>query len=116
VTNSFVPINLQYSFILRELKLVEYYKRILLKELYRGGRKLSDTISNIFFVVIVMTPIYAVLLWTYFCPEESLLWGKRSMYKEEPELAEGAIRYAKIASLISMIVLTILLILFVFYF
>ncbi|TJY44553.1 hypothetical protein E5161_00360 [Cohnella pontilimi] len=61
--------------------------------------------------IILSLPLYAVLVWSYFEPEESLLWGKRWMYKEEPELTEGAIRYTKIASLISIIVLTLILIL-----
>lgn len=59
-------------------------------------------------VFVFMTPLFGVLIWTYFCPEESLLWGKRWMYKEEPELTEGAIRYTKIASLIAIVVLTII--------
>lgn len=59
-------------------------------------------------VFVFMTPLFGVLIWTYFCPEESLLWGKRWMYKEEPELSEGAIRYTKIASLIAIVVLTII--------
>ncbi|RUT38616.1 hypothetical protein EJP82_26985 [Paenibacillus anaericanus] len=59
-------------------------------------------------IFVFMTPLLGVLIWTYFCPEESLLWGKRWMYKEEPELSEGAIRYTKIASLIAIVVLTII--------
>lgn len=59
---------------------------------------------------ILCIPFYAVLIWTYFDPKESLLWGKRWMYKEEPEISEGAIRYAKVASVISIIVLTVIFI------
>lgn len=59
---------------------------------------------------ILCIPFYAVLIWTYFDPKESLLWGKRWMYKEEPEISEGAIRYAKAASVISIIVLTVIFI------
>lgn len=65
-------------------------------------------IFEVFMVFVFMTPLFGVLIWTYFCPEESLLWGKRWMYKEEPELSEGAIRYTKIASLIAIVVLTII--------
>ncbi|MEK4508362.1 hypothetical protein [Paenibacillus sp. FSL K6-2524] len=65
-------------------------------------------IFEVFMVFVFMTPLFGVLIWTYFCPEESLLWGKRWMYKEEPELTEGAIRYTKIASLIAIVVLTII--------
>lgn len=65
-------------------------------------------IFEVFMIFVFMTPLLGVLIWTYFCPEESLLWGKRWMYKEEPELSEGAIRYTKIASLIAIVVLTII--------
>jgi uncharacterized BrkB/YihY/UPF0761 family membrane protein len=73
---------------------------------------LADKISDFIFSLFVLIPLYGVLLWIYFCPEESALWGRRWMYKEEPEVTEGAIRYAKIASVISMVVLTLILILF----
>jgi len=56
---------------------------------------------------ILSIPLYAVLIWTYFEPKESLLWGKKWMYKEEPELSEAAIRYVKVASAISIVALTI---------
>ena len=39
--------------------------------------------------------IYGVLIWTYFYPEESLLWGKRGIFKEEPQLTESVIRNTK---------------------
>lgn len=68
-----------------------------------------EKIAEIIVVFIVfMIPMYGLLIWTYFCPEESLLWGKRWMYKEEPEISEGAIRYTKIASLTAIVVLTII--------
>ncbi|MCK1999467.1 hypothetical protein MPH47_19930 [Psychrobacillus psychrodurans] len=53
-------------------------------------------------------PLNAVLIWSYFYPEESLLFGKRWMYKEDPELSEGAIRYTKVTSLISLIVIALI--------
>lgn len=65
-------------------------------------------------VFILSIPLYAVLIWTYLEPRESLLWGKRWMYKEEPELSEGAIRYTKVASAISVVFLTILLTMLLF--
>jgi hypothetical protein len=57
----------------------------------------------------MMIPVYAILLWTYYCPEDSLLWGRRWMYNEEPEVSEGAIRYAKVVSIIGIVVITIIL-------
>ena len=60
------------------------------------------------FVLILI--LYGILFWTYFYPEESLLWGKRGMYKEEPQLTERAIRNTKLKALISIIVMTLFLI------
>lgn len=68
----------------------------------------------IFFSVVVFSPIYAVLIWCYFCPKESLMWGKRGMFKEEPEISDGAIRYTKVACLISLIVITLILVILIF--
>ncbi|MBU8729634.1 hypothetical protein KM915_06140 [Cytobacillus oceanisediminis] len=54
---------------------------------------------------ILFIPVFWVQIWSYFDPEESLLWGKWWMYKEEPEKSEGAIRYTK---MMCMIVLTVI--------
>jgi len=67
--------------------------------------KIAETIVlSIVFII----PMYGILIWSYFCPEESLLWGKRWMYKEEPELSDGAIRYMKVTSLIAIVIVTII--------
>jgi len=63
------------------------------------------------FIVIII--IYGILIWTYFNPEESLLWGKRGMYKEEPQLTESAIRNTKVKALISIIVITLIVIIYI---
>jgi len=68
--------------------------------------KMLETILIIFLTI----PLYAVLIWSYFYPQESLLWGKRWMYKEEPDISDDAIRYIKVASLISVIGLTLVFI------
>jgi len=64
--------------------------------------------EEVILAFILMIPLYVVLIWTYFDSEESILFGKRWMYKEEPELSEGVIHYTKIASLASIIFLTII--------
>lgn len=69
--------------------------------------------TSIFFTVIMMIPVYGTLLWTYFYPEESVLFGKRWMYKEEPEVSDSAITYAKFASLTTMIGLPIVIMSFI---
>ncbi len=53
--------------------------------------------------IVLMIPVYAVLLWTYFNPEENVLKGQRWMYTEEPEVSRAAIRYTKFMSLFIMI-------------
>jgi len=63
---------------------------------------------------ILMLPIYGLVIWSYFYPEESILFGKRWMYKEEPELSNEVIRYTKFASMVVMIGLPIVVISFVF--
>jgi hypothetical protein len=61
-----------------------------------------------------MMPIYGLVIWSCFYPEESLLFGKRWMYKEEPELSNEVIRYTKFASMVVMIGLPIVVISFIF--
>ncbi|WP_199777729.1 hypothetical protein [Lysinibacillus sp. FJAT-14745] len=65
-------------------------------------------------LIILMIPLYGSIIWTYFYPEESLLFGKRWMYKEEPELSNVVIRYTKFTSMIAMIGLPIVVIGFIF--
>lgn len=67
-------------------------------------------VSGIILAVIFAIPVYAYLIWTYSCPEESLLWGRRWTYKDEPEFSEAAIRYAKFSSMTAMIGIPIILI------
>ena len=74
---------------------------------------MDDIILSIILLIIFMIPLYGVLIWTYFCPEESILFGKRWMYEEEPEVSEAAIRYTKFASMVVMIGLPIILISFI---
>ncbi|MGG0658587.1 hypothetical protein [Rummeliibacillus pycnus] len=64
--------------------------------------------EEVFLAFILMIPLYVIFIWTYFDPEESILFGKRWMYKEEPELSEGVIRYTEIASMVSIIFLTVI--------
>ncbi|WP_205439692.1 hypothetical protein [Peribacillus alkalitolerans] len=74
-----------------------------------------DTIINVIISMIIMIPIYGVLLWTYFYPEESYLFGNRWMYKEEPEISRTAIRYAKFVSITLMLGIPFILLNFFFY-
>jgi hypothetical protein len=60
-------------------------------------------VTTIFFTVVIMIPIYGFLIWTYYYPEESMFFGKRWMYKEEPELSSTAIRYTKFAAITTMV-------------
>lgn len=62
-------------------------------------------------ILIVFLPIYAMLIGMYKDPKESLLWGKRGMFKEEPELTEAAIENAKKMAVYGLIFLTWMLLL-----
>lgn len=70
-------------------------------------------VGDIIIGFIIIIPLYGVLIWSYFNPKESLLWGKRWMYLEEPEISDGAIRYIKVASLISVIGMTFVIIILI---
>ena len=59
--------------------------------------------ATIFFTVVLLVPIYGLLIWTYYEPEESILFGSRWMYKEEPEISNKAIRYTRFIAVASMI-------------
>ena len=53
---------------------------------------------------------YGNIIWIYFNPKESLLWGRRRIYKEEPEITENAIRNIKMKALITIFVYPIIFI------
>jgi len=65
-------------------------------------------------MIIFMIPIYGLIIWSYFNPEESLLSGRRWKYEEEPTFSNELIRYTKFTSLVAMIGLPIVVISFIF--
>lgn len=74
---------------------------------------MDDTILTIIMAIILIIPLYGLLIWTYLDPEESILFGKRWMYSEEPEVSKKAIRYTKFTSMTSLIGLPIIIISFI---
>ena len=62
---------------------------------------------DIIALLFLMIPIYALLLWIYFDPVNSLLFGQRWMFKEEPKVSDCYVQYSKIASLVCLIVITL---------
>ena len=62
------------------------------------------------FLFIICIPLFASLLWAFFDPRESLLFGRRWMYDEEPEPSEAAIFFTKVFSAISFIILALIFI------
>jgi len=62
--------------------------------------------SELFILIIFLIPVYGLLIWAYIEPEESLLFGRRWMYEEEPELSEEAILFNKRVSMIAIIIIT----------
>lgn len=67
---------------------------------------------DIFLSIVFLIPLYGVLIWSYLNPKESILWGKRWMYNEEPEVSKDATRYIRVVSALSLVGLTILLVVF----
>ncbi|MDX8367933.1 hypothetical protein [Cytobacillus sp. IB215665] len=63
-------------------------------------------------IVIFLIPIYGLLIWTYFSPEESIFLGRRWMYREEPELSKEVIQYTKFTSIIAMVGIPLIIISF----
>jgi hypothetical protein len=49
--------------------------------------------GDIYIVFVLFIPIFGMLFWSYHYPEDSLLWGKRWMFKEEPELTDIILLY-----------------------
>lgn len=68
-----------------------------------------ENFAAVFIVIVLLIPLYAVLIWTYSEPEKSILFGKRWMFKEEPEPSQKAVRYTKFFSMTVMIGLPIII-------
>ncbi|WP_060206259.1 hypothetical protein [Sporosarcina koreensis] len=60
-------------------------------------------VAEMILTVILMIPLYAFFIWTYNCPEDSFLFGKRWQFKEEPEVSPNMVRYLKFTSIAAMI-------------
>ncbi|WP_163971079.1 hypothetical protein [Oceanobacillus halotolerans] len=71
-----------------------------------GGPSLGDRILLTFMLIL----LYAVSIWSYLYPRESMLFLQRWRYKEEPEFTDTAIRLTKFSSMLVMILITIILI------
>lgn len=66
-------------------------------------------------LILLLLILYGIIIWTYFKPKESLLWGRRGIYKEEPEITESAINNIKAKALITIIVYPIIFIIIFVY-
>ncbi|MBU9714146.1 hypothetical protein [Evansella tamaricis] len=66
--------------------------------------------AEIILTILLSIPLYGLFIWSYLHPEESMLFGQRWRYQEEPEFSENAIRLSKYGSVIGIITLTIILI------
>ncbi|WP_180271156.1 hypothetical protein [Fredinandcohnia onubensis] len=69
--------------------------------------------AEVILYFILMIPLYALLIWTYFNPEESMIFGQRWMYKKEPEFSDDAIRYTKFVARVGILLLTMPFVLFI---
>lgn len=48
--------------------------------------------TDIILAIIFVIPLYAFFIWTFNCPEDSFLFGKRWQYQEEPEVSPNVVR------------------------
>ncbi|WP_160909926.1 hypothetical protein [Pontibacillus yanchengensis] len=55
-----------------------------------------------------MIPLYGLLIWTYYYPEEIISFGSEWMYGGGPKISTQAIRYTKFASITIMFGLPII--------
>lgn len=83
------------------------------KSLICHSVKEGIVVTTIFFAVVLLIPVYGLLIWAYTCPEDSILFGNRWMYKGEPELSKTAIRYTRFASMTLMIAIPIVILSFI---
>ncbi|CAG9621534.1 hypothetical protein [Sutcliffiella rhizosphaerae] len=56
---------------------------------------------------ILIIPLYGVLIWTYFYPEESMIFGHRWKYREEPEFSDVAVSFTRFGAIVGIFFLTI---------
>ncbi|WP_066505600.1 hypothetical protein [Abyssisolibacter fermentans] len=64
-----------------------------------------------FLAVIFCVPLYAILVYQYFNPKESYLFGKRWMYKDrDVEVTDEFISFCKKSAIIAIVVTTFFLI------
>ena len=67
----------------------------------------------LFFILCI--PLYGVLIWSFLCPEESVILGKRWLFNHKLEPSTLAIQYTKWSSLVGLILLTVIFILYLDY-
>ncbi|WP_252504365.1 hypothetical protein [Sporosarcina sp. Marseille-Q4943] len=60
------------------------------------------------FTFILFSPVYIIFFLQYNYPEDAIMWGKRWMYNEAPDISDEAIKYTKISALIGIGVLTLM--------
>lgn len=61
---------------------------------------------------IIFVPLF---IWSYLRPEDSLLWGKRWQYQENPVVSGEAIRIVKTVSIIGIVVFSFILVMNIFF-
>jgi len=67
--------------------------------------------GELFILIIFLIPIYGLLFWAYKDPKASYLFGRRWMYKEEPEFSEESIMFLKKSAIVFIVIITLMLIL-----
>ncbi|UTR12667.1 hypothetical protein MM300_10510 [Evansella sp. LMS18] len=60
-------------------------------------------------LIVLMVPFYGLLIWGIIEPEESYLWGRRWMFKKEPEITEAALRLHRASAIFGLFIITLLI-------
>lgn len=66
------------------------------------------------FALILSAPLYILFYLQYQYPEDAMKWGNRWMYKDDPEMSDEAIKYAKISALIGIGLMTLIFVVWFF--
>ncbi|PKR77574.1 hypothetical protein CEY16_06445 [Halalkalibacillus sediminis] len=67
-----------------------------------------------FIIIVLVVPLIALLIWMIKEPEEGYLFGKRWMFRSEPELSEDGVFFTRLSSIIALAIILLILLVFIF--
>lgn len=70
--------------------------------------------TELLLLIVFLIPIYGVLIWAYIDPVSSYLFGRRWMYKKDPEFSEETIKIFKKVVMALIVVITFMLVVIIY--